>query len=139
MQIEQLKKQLHRHKKSFTLERLAMFDLAQKKQHFTAQELFENLKKERKTVSRMSVFRNVQLFEQIGLLRKVVTNSNALHYEINTKKNHHEHMQCLKCGKIIEFSDKTLHRQLEEIATQNNFIVQKHSIFLQGLCQSCSH
>ncbi len=138
MQLLHFKKQLKKHKKSFTSERKQIFLLAQKMQHFSAQELFEALK-EKSKISRMSVFRTVQLFEQIGVLRKVITNSNAVRYELNTEENHHEHMQCSVCGQIIEFPDNSLHNQLEKIAEKHDFKIQEHSLFLRGLCKKCNH
>lgn len=137
MNLQKLKEFLRKHKKSFTPERQDVFNCAKKMHHFSAEELFSILKK-KGSVSRMSVFRTVQLFEEVGVFRKVITNSNAVRYEVNSSKDHHEHMQCLNCGKLIEFPDTDLHKQLEEIAQKHDFIIQEHSIFLRGVCNKCS-
>lgn len=87
---------------------------------------------------RASVYRTVNLFEKIGVVKKVYT---GWKYKIELSElfnPHHHHLHCTKCQKIISFEeppeiDKILHA-LEE---KYSFTVSSHQFELQGLCKNC--
>ena len=48
---------------------------------------------------------------------------------------HHDHLVCLKCGKVVEFEDDTIERRQEEIAKENGIKLTNHSLYLYGECE----
>jgi len=52
-------------------------------------------------------------------------------------KNHHDHLVCVGCGKIIEFFDEVIEKRQEEVAISFNFLMQEHIMQIRGLCKDC--
>ena len=57
-------------------------------------------------------------------------------FELN-KGEHHDHLVCTSCGKVVEFMDDVIERHQNEIAKENNFIISEHSLIIYGQCESC--
>ena len=69
-----------------------------------------------------------------GLVQKNQFQDNQSSYEI--KKQHHDHLICIKCGKIIEFLDSDLEKLQEKISDKYDFKLQSHVMTLFGECQN---
>ena len=50
---------------------------------------------------------------------------------------HHDHLICTSCGKILEFINQEIENLQENIAQQNNFILNRHIHQLFGVCKEC--
>ena len=61
-------------------------------------------------------------------------------FEMSTQK-HHDHLVCLTCDKVIEFSDDVIERRQDEIAMRHNIKLTHHSLYLYGHCtnDTCDH
>jgi len=89
-------------------------------------------------VSRATIYRTLPLMVEAGLLREVLFVDKHAHYEHTSRHKHHEHLICLKCGKIIEFVNNQLEELLEDVARDHQFEVQGHKLELTGICKDCS-
>ncbi len=108
------------------------------KDHFRADELVAALVKERRRVSRGTVYRTLALLVQAGLLREIRDGDIHVHYEAVLGREHHEHMVCDKCGAFIEFSDANIAEQLIQACQKLNFQERTHRIVIFGLCEKCA-
>ncbi|MBF8277924.1 MAG: fur 1, partial [Candidatus Brocadiaceae bacterium] len=59
------------------------------------------------------------------------------HYEHVHGCEHHDHMVCNKCGKIIEFIDNRIEELQIEVCKKNKFQAEYHRLQIQGLCEDC--
>ncbi|MBN2857690.1 MAG: transcriptional repressor, partial [Candidatus Delongbacteria bacterium] len=85
--------------------------------HFEADTVAMILHEKDIGVSRASVFRNLTLFSEAGILRKSKFGENHFHYElIGTAKRSHHHLICKKCGTCIEFEKSSLKSLAEKTA-----------------------
>ena len=50
---------------------------------------------------------------------------------------HHDHLVCVKCNKIIEFQDDVIEKHQIQIAKKHGFDLTDHSLYLYGLCEDC--
>lgn len=107
------------------------------KKHFDPEELFIRLKAKRSKVSRASVYRTIPLLIESRLIEEVERIDRHAHYEKVSENRHHDHMICMKCGKIIEFYSPTLEMLQDEICQKEKFKGIKHSLEILGYCEKC--
>jgi len=84
-----------------------------------------------------TIYRTLNFLEEVQLISSISFGTDGKKYESNTNE-HHDHLICTSCGKIVEFLDDTIEKQQEEIAKQNNFIITDHNMQLYGLCEKCT-
>lgn len=105
--------------------------------HFSADELYEDLKKQDLQVSRPTVYRTLPKLVDAGLLRCLETGP-IKYYEHAYGYPHHYHLQCQKCNAMIEFESEEVERIVREIARNKSFQVSAHTFVIQGLCTKCN-
>jgi Fur family ferric uptake transcriptional regulator len=105
--------------------------------HLEAEELAHNLRKKRKRASRATIYRTLDLLVESGIVRKVDLGHGHSHYELELDHPHHEHMICLKCGKVLEFSDKAIEKDLNRLCKRSGFEPSSHRFQIFGYCDRC--
>ena len=108
-----------------------------RRDHPTADVLFQSLREEDPKISLATVYRHLNLLTNAGKIRKISCGDGTEHYDFVT--DDHSHFICKECGKIIDLtmhpSSRTLHRYAEnneEIST-----IEGHSLILYGYCKTC--
>ena len=106
--------------------------------HFEADELYLSLRQRNDCkISRATVYRTLPLMEESGLIRRVVFIDKHTHYENVYSHKHHEHLICIKCGKVIEFYRKSFEKTIEDVAKDKEFQVVAHTLEIMGYCKDC--
>lgn len=105
--------------------------------HLEAEELAHALRRKKIRASRATIYRTLELLVDSGIVRKVDLGHGHSHYEHVLGHTHHEHMVCLKCGKVIEFSDKRLERSLKNLCEKAVFEHCSHFFQVFGYCVDC--
>lgn len=108
-----------------------------KSSHFDAEMLHAGLRDKGGDISRATVYRTLDLLVQCGLVRKNSLGSSHANYEAARDNEHHDHLICLNCTKVIEFYRPDLETLQEEICTENAFKPMHHSLQIFGLCSEC--
>jgi len=107
--------------------------------HFSADDLYEVLRKEKLLVSKATVYRTLKLLVEANILDELESGSReAKFYEPVLGREHHDHMICLRCGKIVEFTDESIERLQEQAASRKGFRILSHTLKLFGLCHGCN-
>lgn len=107
--------------------------------HFSAEDLYVVLKRERMYVSKATVYRTLKLLVDSNFLDELEIGAReAKYYEPVHGREHHDHMICLRCGDIVEFSDPFIEEHQEQAAKKHGFRVLSHTLKLFGLCRACS-
>ncbi len=99
--------------------------------HLEVQKSFPRLK-----VGIATIYRTLQLLESEQIVTSISFGTNGKKYEYG-KKDHHDHMICNGCGKLIEFCDDIIEKQQEEIAKKIGFKIKSHSMQIYGICKEC--
>jgi len=107
------------------------------KGHVTADELIELLKKDRTPVSKATVYRTLALVSQSGLIDGHDFDSGRRVYEPMVGRAHHDHMYCIHCGKVIEFSEEAIERLQDMVVSRHKFTPVYHSHKIFGYCADC--
>lgn len=94
-------------------------------------------------LAQSSVYRNLVVLEDTGVVTRIVTNDDFARYELAERlTHHHHHLICSSCGDVTDFSlddlaEASLDDALHEIAAQVGFAVEAHRLDLVGTCATC--
>ncbi len=105
--------------------------------HFTAEDLYERLKRGRR-ISRATIYRTLGLLVEGGLVAERDFGDGLRQYEHVFGHETHNHFICTVCGEIEEFGDDDIRKIVERAARRRNFSVRKHSLNVFGVCRRCS-
>ena len=123
-----------------TFPRLKILDIFRKaeQRHLSAEDVYRALIGENVEIGLATVYRVLTQFEQAGILARSQFDSGKAVFELNDG-DHHDHLICTSCGKIIEFENCEIEKLQEEVAARNGFTIQTHRLELYGLCSRCRH
>ena len=105
--------------------------------HFDVDELYLRLRNKGNRVSKASIYRNIPLIMECGLIKEVWHEDGHMHYEPIYGQSHHCHLRCIKCGKVIEFVEEELQAIEKRLARKHNFLVVDHRLDVVGYCSEC--
>ncbi len=107
------------------------------KGHFDMDNLYIQLRKHGMSVSRASLYRNLPLLQNMGLVRTLRIDSRTF-YECMLDQQHHDHLVCNHCGVTIPVYSHELEQIQHSLCVQNGFIESDHSLVIRGICKSCA-
>jgi len=81
------------------------------------------------------VYRTMKLLVEAGLATERHFDDGITRYEI--EHEHHDHLVCIKCGKITEFECEMIEKTQNEIAESHGFEILRHRHELYGHCAAC--
>jgi Fur family transcriptional regulator, ferric uptake regulator len=105
--------------------------------HLSNEDLYRLVQEEDPSVGQTTVYRTLKLLTEAGLAREVRFGDGRTHYEHNYKHQHHDHMICSECGKIIEFYSAELEALQDAMAAKHRFEVTQHLLRIIGICAEC--
>jgi Fur family ferric uptake transcriptional regulator len=106
--------------------------------HVTVDELYESVKKHYPRIGYATIYRTLKLFKECGLAFERNFGDGRAKYEpVKFEGEHHDHLICLGCGKILEFANEQIESCSNQVARMNNFNVINHKLELYGYCSSC--
>jgi len=121
-----------------TLPRLKILEVLEKSpnHHLSAEDIYRVLIEQNEEVGVATIYRVLSQFEESGIVQKLNFENNQAVYEL-CGLEHHDHLVCVKCSKIIEFQDDVIERHQLQIAKKHGFELTDHSLYLYGLCKDC--
>ena len=106
--------------------------------HVSIDELLTKVRKRNPRVGYATVYRTLKLLKECGLAAERHFDDGQARYEPTEETaQHHDHIICERCGKIVEFNSEELERQQERIARFLGFVVSRHRMELYGICSDC--
>jgi Fur family ferric uptake transcriptional regulator len=106
-------------------------------EHLTSEDLYFLVHREDSSVGHTTVYRTLKLLTEAGLAREVRFGDNKTYYEHHFKHEHHDHMICTECGKVLEFFSQDIENLQDEMAERFGFRPTHHSLRLWGVCAEC--
>ncbi|MFW5999346.1 MAG: Fur family transcriptional regulator [Halanaerobiaceae bacterium] len=106
-------------------------------EHFSAEQLLEEVKAVNPDIGMATIYRNLELFCQLGIVHQLDFNNSYKFYELNIENEHHHHLVCRNCGRIIEFNDRVLEEFESRLEKEYDFSIFDHRIKFYGLCSDC--
>ena len=105
--------------------------------HFNPEELLKSMRSKKIKVSKASIYRTLPLLVESGLVEQVEKNDKHAHYEHTFGHGHHDHLICMRCGKVIEVFSQRLEAVQTELCKSREFEGIKHTLEIKGYCCNC--
>ncbi len=107
-------------------------------EHFTPETLYNWMREEEgPRVSRATVYRTLNLLQEGGFIGSMDNGRGEVIYEHLIGHPHHDHLICVRCGRIEEFRSSEIEVLQHAVAEQRGFELLRHTLRLEGLCRDC--
>ena len=103
--------------------------------HITSDEIYNRVRQRFPNIGYTTVYRTMRLLCDAGLASERHFDDGVRRYEI--AHEHHDHLVCTRCGKIIEFECEMIETAQQKIADRYGFRVLRHRHELYGHCSDC--
>lgn len=107
-----------------------------KLRHFSAEDIYKALLDEGEDVGIATIYRVLTQFESAGLVTRHHFEGGISVFELDHGE-HHDHILCIKCGKVEEFVDNVIEQRQKVIAEEAGFSMTDHSLNIYGVCSDC--
>ena len=103
--------------------------------HVSSEDLYRAIRERNPRIGYTTVYRTMKLLVEAGLAEERHFDDGVARYEI--EHEHHDHLVCTRCGKIIEFECALIEKTQGEIGARYGFRILRHRHELYGHCQDC--
>jgi len=105
--------------------------------HYTVEQLYNEIKRTDSNISYSTVYRTLRLLVDCGMAKIHHFGKENAKFEVVHKEQHHDHLVCEKCGRIIEFTHEGIEKFQNDVAKKYDFVIRsrEHQIF--GSCKRC--
>lgn len=121
-----------------TLPRLKILEFLEKSKvrHMSAEDVYKALLESGEEVGLATVYRVLTQFEAAGLVVRHHFEGGQSVFEMEQGK-HHDHILCVKCGRVDEFFDEMIEERQKIIAKEKGYAMTDHSLYINGVCGRC--
>ena len=105
-------------------------------QHVSAEDIYKQLLQNGEEIGLATVYRVLTQFEQAGLVTRRNFEGGHSVFELSSDV-HHDHIVCVKCGRVEEFADDAIERRQQEVANDMGYELTDHDLNMYGLCPDC--
>ncbi len=105
-------------------------------QHLSAEDVYKLLLAEGEEIGLATVYRVLTQFEAAGLIKRHHFEGGHSLFELD-QGEHHDHLMCIKCGRVDEFIDQTIEKRQEVVAREAGYEMTDHSLCIYGICAKC--
>lgn len=134
---EQARDALRAHGKRVTSQRNLILQIVRESHgHLDAGEIYRRARSKDPRISLSTVYRNLNLLEELGLISELHLDQEHHHYELKEGREHH-HLICTNCDKVIEFDSPLVAELVSQVSQEQGFRVDRVQIDLVGLCEEC--
>ncbi len=104
--------------------------------HLSAEEIYRALLELGEDVGLATVYRVLTQFEAAGLVKRHHFEGGHSVFELH-QGEHHDHLVCVKCGRVDEFVDQLIEKRQEVVAAQTGYQMTDHNLTIYGVCKDC--
>lgn len=104
--------------------------------HMSAEDVYKALLDMGEDVGLATVYRVLAQFEAAGLINRHNFEGGYSVYELRLEE-HHDHLVCLKCRRVVEFVDDIIEQRQKMIAEKAQFKMTDHALNIYGICSHC--
>jgi len=138
-QVERFRARCRQRGLPFTAQRRAAYEaLLARDDHPTAEQVFEAVRATLPDVSRMTVYRTLELLVDLGLVHKVCHPGKVARYDCNLHPHHH--LVCVRCNRLVDFEEAAFEGLPSPRAARRlGFEVDDYTVQFRGVCADCGH
>jgi Fur family ferric uptake transcriptional regulator len=105
--------------------------------HLSIEDLLDQVRVEEPRIGYATVYRTLKLLKECGLAFERHFGDGVSRYEVAWEDEHHDHLICVECEKIIEFEDEDIEKLQRKVAAKQGFKLTRHKLELYGICNDC--
>ena len=106
-------------------------------EHLSIEDLLDRVRTEEPKIGYATVYRTLKLLKDCGLAFERHFGDGVSRYEVAWANEHHDHMICVECEKIVEFEDPDIEELQHDVAARLGFTLVRHKLELYGMCADC--
>jgi len=112
--------------------------IASSKDHLTPAEIYKKVQEDQPSIGLVTIYRTLDILSKLNLICELHTGGNCRSYTISAPQHHH-HLICSNCGKVVDFSGHGLNLgELEQrLSNKSGFRIDNHLLEFVGLCRAC--
>lgn len=130
---------LRKHGYKATPQRRAVLKaISRSREHLTPQALHQRLRLKYPRIGLVTVYRTLGILLELGLVCEVHTGEDTRSYVVSPPQ-HHDHLICSDCGKVVDFTDCNVAALEKRLAKETGFAIEAHRLELVGHCRDCQH
>jgi Fur family ferric uptake transcriptional regulator len=121
-----------------TLPRVKILEILERSnpRHISAEDMYKALLDSGEDIGLATVYRVLTQFETAGLVTRHHFEGGHSVFELN-QGSHHDHILCVKCGRVDEFMDAEIEIRQKKIASAKGYEMTDHSLYIYGVCATC--
>ena len=121
-----------------TLPRMKILEMLEgsETRHLSAEDVYKALLESGEEIGLATVYRVLTQFESAGLVTRHHFEGGHSMFELN-EGDHHDHILCVKCGRVDEFMDEIIEQRQRHIAREAGYEITDHSLYIYGICPDC--
>jgi len=127
---------LHSRGQRVTSQRIVILrELRRRRRHATAEEIHRGVHDELPGTSIPTVYATLELFVELGLVRRIDTGTAALY---DARLEPHQHAVCRRCGRVQDVDGRLNAASLLRAADASGFHPEAAELIISGLCEECA-
>ena len=111
--------------------------LEEERGHITSADVLAKVERVNPAIGRASVFRALELFTQLGIIRPTYISSSVTPTYVLMHGGHHHHVVCTECKRFFEFDDCDLEALTANLQASLDVQIKGHLLEFYGLCADC--
>jgi Fur family ferric uptake transcriptional regulator len=121
-----------------TLPRMKILDILEgtSARHQSAEDVYKILLETGEDIGLATVYRVLTQFESAGLVKRHHFEGGLSVFELD-QGDHHDHILCVKCGRVDEFVDDIIEQHQKDIAARLGYELTDHCLYMYGICSKC--
>lgn len=128
---------LRKHGYKFTPQRRVVIQaIASSQDHLTPAAIYEKVHQEHPSIGLATIYRTLDILTKLGLICELHAGGSCHSYTTSASEHHH-HLICSNCGKVIDFSGYDLSLLEQRLSLETGFEINDHLLEFTGLCQAC--
>ncbi len=129
---------LREHGYKLTSQRIAVIKaITSSEDHLTPYDIYTKVCKENPDIGLVTVYRTLEILDKLGFICEVHAGGSCRSYLVRRPVEHHHHLICSDCGKVVDFTSCDLNNVKQSLTRETGFKITSHLLEFLGICQSC--
>ena len=112
--------------------------IASSHDHLTPESIYEKSLLEDPDIGKVTVYRTLAILNKLNLVCRVHSEDGCQSYMMRRPVEHHHHLICSGCGKVVDFTNCSLDGLEKKLSQESGFAINGHLLEFQGLCRDCN-
>jgi Fur family ferric uptake transcriptional regulator len=111
--------------------------IIENRNHLTPEAIYERVKEEYPGIGLTTIYRTLNILSDLGLICEVYTAGSRRSYLVRRPLEHHHHLVCSRCNKVVDFTDCDLSDIERKLSQGTGFKIEGHLLEFVGICPDC--